>query len=145
MFSKWFLSKVRKWRAYPVFCEVRKVKREREDEMKRLMKQMEIGDPIFDMLQEAWNLIGKPANWRVDRNSNCDGAYQIKVIFVNTFGPAVRMVTITVDLKQPKNRQIFVNGEVSPILRIDGGLPIVEGERWIRNFLVPKIFLPSRA
>ena len=123
------------------FCLMRQEKNEakrRNAELKRLIKQMEIGDPIFIDIVHRWHSVGadKSTEFEPFRNSNFSGAYRI------TIGQE-KVAEIIVDLRWPKDQQIFISceyfGVFSDRSRFDV-FSVLDGKKFIRKKLIPAIF-----
>ena len=142
-----FFGKRNRSKTRAVGSEEREAERERKTEMERLIKQMEIGDPIFRMLENARVLTGLPVNKNIWRNSNHLGTYRIEVNFVDEQGRLVeKIATIVISLKWPKNQQVFLTCEKAGVF---GGssksalFSATDGRKNVESKLIPEIFPPK--
>lgn len=81
----------------------RRAENARAVEAKRLANQEEIGGPVFVQLFDMWVQAGKPENLIPFFNLDDDGAYSVTI---GEYGKV--FATVTVDLRRPKNKVIFV-------------------------------------
>jgi len=130
-------------RAWQKKIQALKIEKRRKAEIDRLLKQIEIGAPIYEIFLKQWTASSSPVDKKVSKDPYFADTYRIGIGTINNVGePTKEIATVMIDLRRKKSEQIFVACDYNIFSNSVGFevFSIKDGKKFILKKLIPALF-----